>query len=122
MIALFMPSIKLTLTVWFIAVMLQSGYAGSVYAALSIVVPSQVRALATATLILMANLFGLALGTALIGGISEVLFANQANGIGKAMALVCVTAAVLSCLTAVRSLPQFNKSVAGALAAECGVG
>lgn len=104
MIAPLMPSLELVLLLWCLSVIFQGAYAGSVMAAIQVTVPNEQRGLATALLLLMSNLGGLGIGSALIGGASAGLFANDPSGVGKAFAIVGLVAAGLSALTARRAL------------------
>lgn len=99
-----LPSLELLLPTWAVSVIFQGAYAGSVMAAIQVTVPNQQRGLATALLLLMSNLGGLALGSALIGGASATLFASDPAGVGKALALIGLIAAGLSAWIAHRGL------------------
>lgn len=109
MIAPVLPSLELLVPIWAVSVIFQGAYAGSVMAAIQVTVPNQQRGLATALLLLMSNLGGLALGSALIGGASATLFASDPAGAGKALALVGAIAAALSAWIAHRGLVRARR-------------
>lgn len=88
------PDQSLMLWLWFGAVTVQGAYSGSVQAAIQLTAPNELRGIGTAVLLFMSNLIGLALGSALIGGVADVFFAGQQNGVGLAFSIVglCVCA------------------------------
>lgn len=109
-----LPTLELTLGAWALSVIFQGAYAGSVMAAIQVSVPNEQRGLATALLLLMSNLGGLALGNAIIGGTSTLFFAEDPSGAGKSLALVGLAAAMASALIAYRSIRRHGVSAAAA--------
>ncbi len=107
-----MPTFELTLMLWFVSVVLQNGYYGNTLAALQMITPNQMRATNAALLTLVVSLCGLGFGAAVIGGLSDNLFAGDARGIGKAMALVGVAGGLLASLFASRGLAPYRKALA----------
>jgi MFS family permease len=83
-----LPALTPVIALWAVAVVFQGAYAGSVMAAIQVSVPNEQRGLATALLLLLSNLGGLGLGSALIGGLSSMLFPSDPAGVGKALAAV----------------------------------
>jgi MFS family permease len=106
MVTPLLGSTTIAIPLWCLSVVLQSAYSGSVTAAIQLTVPNELRGLATATLLLMSNLGGLALGSALIGAASSLLFANDPGGVGKAFALVGSIACFLSFVIASMGIRQ----------------
>lgn len=111
MIVPLLGDVRTVTVLWAIAVTLQGAYSGSVTAAIQVTVPNQLRGLATAMLLLMSNLGGLALGSALIGGASSFLFAGDPAGVGKAFALVGIAACGLSAIIAWTGLRRAERAV-----------
>src|SRR3546814_9357919 len=109
MVVPLLGNLRIVIVLWAIAVVIQGAYAGSVMAAIQVTVPNELRGLATALLLLMSNLGGLALGSALIGAASSFLFADDATGVGKAFALVGVIVAGISTLTAYANLRRADR-------------
>jgi MFS family permease len=99
LLAPLLSDLHLTLIIWAFAVTVQSAYAGSIYAALHIISPNQMRAVNTAAIILVGNLFGLAIGSAAISGLAQLMFGSNPAAIGKSIAMVgfccCVAAAII---------------------------
>lgn len=108
MVAPLIMSLQVSLAVWLVSVILQCAYAGSIYAALYLITPGRMRAVITATLILVGNLVGLAAGAAAIGGLASVAFHDEPTAIGTSLAIVCSSCALVSALVAYRALPQFR--------------
>lgn len=96
------PTLELTIAMWVLAVIFSNAYYGVVVATLQTLTPNNLRATNSAMLTLVVSMGGLALGAALIGGVSDTLFADDPRGIGKAMSLVCGISAVLAMLVALR--------------------
>jgi MFS family permease len=116
MVAPLMASAVATLAIWSVGVIAQSAYAGSNYAALQIISPNQTRAFNTATLILFANLIGLALGSATISGLAPIVFGTGPTAIGRSLAMVGFVCCVASAIFGMRSLPQYRSAVTRATA------
>ncbi len=110
-VAPLMPTFELTAALWFIAVVLQNGYYGNTLAALQMITPNQLRATNAALLTLVVSLCGLGFGAAAIGGLSDTLFAGDARGIGKAMALVGVLGGAFACIFAARGLAPYRMAI-----------
>ncbi|MGE4430335.1 MAG: MFS transporter [Sphingobium sp.] len=106
MIAPLLPTLGPALMIWSLSVVFQGAYAGSVMAAIQVTVPNERRGLATALLLLLSNLGALGLGSALIGGVSTMMFAGDPAGIGKGLALVGFLSAACSALIAFRRLAK----------------
>ena len=112
MVAPFMPTLNATVAVWLFSVTLQSAYSGSIYAAVNLITPNQMRAFNTSLIVLCANLFGLALGSALIGGLARPLFGDQPAALGKTIAIVGAAAASFAAFAAWRGLPRLRALLA----------
>ncbi|MDB5713972.1 MAG: hypothetical protein JWO15_1369 [Sphingomonadales bacterium] len=108
--ACFMPDIAGTLILWSIAVVCLSAYFGSIIAALQLVTPNSMRASTSAILLMISSLCGLGLGTALIGAVADVFFADRSYGIGYALAIVAIPAALLSAAVARRYRSNFAQA------------
>jgi MFS family permease len=100
MITPLLGNLGLVTILWFFAVTVQGAYSGSVMAAIQVTVPNELRGLSTALLLVMSSLGGLALGSALIGGASQLFFPDDPAGVGKAFTLVGVTCAASSAFIA----------------------
>lgn len=109
-----MPNVPATLVLWSLAIICLSAYFGSVVAALQLLTPNNLRASNSAMLLVVVSLSGLAIGTALIGAVADLVFPGQVGGIGRALAVVAVPAALISAIVAIRALPVFARSIAGA--------
>lgn len=107
------PTLNLTVGMWILAVLFSNAYYGIVVATLQTLTPNNLRATNSAVLTLVVSMGGLAVGAALIGGVSDNLFAGDPRGIGKAMALVCGISAIIATIVALRG----RKRIAGLLEA-----
>jgi len=104
-----------TLAVWFVSVTLQCAFSGNIMAALHRVTPNRARAFSTAIVILLSNIIGLALGTAIIGAVAQIFFEGVPRGIGYALAIVNTIAALTSALVAARGTRNFRQAIARGL-------
>lgn len=103
------PTLELTIAMWVLAVLFSNAYYGVVVATLQTLTPNNLRATNSAILTLVVSMGGLALGAALIGGVSDILFAQDPRGIGKAMAMVCGISAILATLVALRGRKRIGR-------------
>ena len=90
------PTFEMTILLWFFATIFVTGYYGVAVATLQTLTPPNLRATNSAILTLVVSMGGLAIGSALIGAASDNLFPGDPRGIGKAIALVCGTSALLA--------------------------
>lgn len=102
-----LSSVEGALALWAVAVAALAAYYGSLASAMQVMTPNEMRATNSALVLLVQTLGGLGLGTALIGGLSDVAFPGNPAGIGRSMALIGMTAAVASAGVAARGLPHF---------------
>lgn len=107
-----MPTLPLSAAVWFLSVIAQNAYYGNVLAALQMITPNRLRATNSAFLTLCVTMGGLALGTALIGGIADLAFPGNPRGIGNAMAIVGMVFGILACITAIRGRHILREAMA----------
>lgn len=110
-VAPLMPTIELTAAMWFVSVIFQNAYYGNALASLQIITPNQLRATNSAMLTLVVSLGGLGMGTAVIGAMSDTLFAGDPRGVGKAMAIVGVTCGLLASVAAARGRSRFRETM-----------
>lgn len=103
------PTLEMTIAMWVLAVVFSNAYYGIVVATLQTLTPNNLRATNSAMLTLVVSLGGLALGSALIGGVADSLFLGDPRGIGKAMAIVCGVSAGLAMLTALRGRKRIGE-------------
>jgi MFS family permease len=103
------PTLELTICMWTLAVLFSNAYYGVAVATLQTLTPNNLRATNSAMLTLVVSMGGLALGAALIGGVSDNLFPGDPRGIGKAMAIVCSASAVLAMITALRGRKRIGQ-------------
>lgn len=97
-----LPTLELTVGMWFFAILFSNAYYGVTVATLQTLTPNNLRATNSAMLTLIVSMGGLAVGSALIGGIADALFLGDARGIGKALSLVCGVSALLAAIMALR--------------------
>jgi len=97
-------SLSLALTLFALFAIVQGSYFGVFAAALQTMTPNRLRATNSSVFVLFNNLAGLALGTALIGGLADLLFRGNRHGIGYALAIVSGCAVLLSVLVASTAL------------------
>src|SRR3546814_20404002 len=83
-----MPTVEATRALCALAIVCLGAYFGSTIAALQLITPSEMRASNSALMLMVLTLTGLALGTALIGGLADIAFPGNPAGIGRSMALV----------------------------------
>jgi hypothetical protein len=96
------PTRELTIGLWFFAIVFANAYYGVTVATLQTLTPNNLRATNSALLTLVVSLGGLAIGSALIGGIADLLFPGEPRGIGKALALVATVSSLIATLIALR--------------------
>jgi MFS family permease len=109
--ACFMPNVPTTLILWTLAIVCLSAYFGSIMAALQLMTPNSIRASTSAILLMISSLCGLGLGTALIGAVADLFFADRPYGIGYALAIIAIPSALLSAAVARRFAPNFAEVV-----------
>lgn len=90
----------------------QAAYYGNIVAHLQQLTPPRLRGLNSAVFILVTNLGSLAIGSALIGAISDQIGSTRPDGIGITLAIVNSVAAILAILAAWRAF-RVNRPVAG---------
>jgi MFS family permease len=112
LVAPLMTTAFATLAIWCVGVTAQSAYAGSIFAALHNISPNQTRAFNTAAIILIANLFGLAVGSATIGAIAPAVFGSGPMAIGRSLAMVGIICCIASALVGAFSLGHYRTVVA----------
>ncbi len=110
-VAPLMPTLGLTAAVWFISVIFQNAYYGNVLATLQMITPNQLRATNSAMLTLVVSMGGLGFGSAMIGGISDLFFAENPRGIGYAMTIVGITFGLLASLVAARGRASLTSAM-----------
>lgn len=72
-----MPNYILALVLVSVTVFLQAAYVGVAAAAVQMVTPNQMRGQATAIYLFSTNMLGLALGSTLVAGLTDFVFANK---------------------------------------------
>lgn len=72
-----MPNYILALVLMSVTVFLQAAYVGVAAAAVQMVTPNQMRGQATAIYLFSTNMLGLALGSTLVAGLTDFVFANE---------------------------------------------
>jgi MFS family permease len=73
-----MPQANLALTMVSVLTFFQAAYVGIAAAALQIVTPNQMRGQATAVYIFATNMLGLAIGSSVVAGVTDFVFADDA--------------------------------------------
>ncbi|MDB5713982.1 MAG: MFS-type efflux pump [Sphingomonadales bacterium] len=111
MAAPLMPTVEMALSVWILFIISSSAYFGSNIAALQLMTPNTMRAANSSLLLLILILGGLAFGTAAVGALADHVFPNSSSGIGHSLALVGISAALVSVLVAERNLRHFGEVV-----------
>lgn len=89
------PSKPVAFTLLFLLFVLQSSYFGVLAAAIQLLTPGHVRAVNASIFILTVNVMGMGVGTALIGGLSDLAFAGDPAGIGRSITIVTGGAALI---------------------------
>lgn len=92
-------------------IFLLNGYFGVAIAALQLCTPNQMRAQISALLLLMGNLFGLALGPAIVGLLSDRLFSGEYS-LGYALATISAVCCPLAILLVYSSLRPYQQLLA----------
>ena len=103
------PSMGLSVGMWFFAVVFNNAYYGVTMATLQTLTPNNLRATNSAMLTLVVSMGGLAVGSALIGGIADSWFADDARGIGNGMAIVGGISALCATLAALRGRKRIGE-------------
>lgn len=94
-------------------IFLLNGYFGVAIAAVQLCTPNQMRAQASALLLLMGNLFGLALGPAIVGLLSDRLFSGP-HSLGYALSVIGAVFCPLAIVLVAGSLRHYRELLARA--------
>tara|TARA_B100000678_G_C18207622_1_gene502044 strand:- start:48 stop:1376 length:1329 start_codon:yes stop_codon:yes gene_type:complete len=115
LIAPLMGSLELTAAVWFLSTIFQNAYYGSLTAALQIITPNQSRGTNSAVFVLVITMFGLAVGSALIGGLAQFAFSDEPRGVGYGIAIVGTAAALFASASAWWGMKHYRQIVSAHL-------
>lgn len=102
------PSLQLAFLFAVPCIFLLNGYFGVAIAALQLCTPNQMRAQVSALLLLTGNLFGLALGPAIVGLLSDKVFSGE-HSLGYALATIGAVFCPLAIVLVYRSLKPYRQ-------------
>ena len=102
---------RLSLVLFSIMAFCQGGFAANVITAIQFITPSRVRGLNGSIYVLVLTLGSVGLGASLVGGISDGLFHDRANGLSLAMAIVACGAGISAVLSSRYALGRFRAAV-----------
>lgn len=103
-----MPTVQTAYLMAAPCIFLLNGYFGVSIASLQLVTPNQMRAQVSAVLLFMGNVFGLAIGPALIGLLSDRLFSGS-HSLGYALACIGALFCPLAIACLWSSLPAYRR-------------
>ncbi len=107
-----MPDLHVSLALFAIMAFCHGSFAANIIASIQFITPSRVRGLNASIYMLVLTLGAVGIGAALVGGISDGLFRDRADGISLAMAIVACGAAIGAVLSSRYALGRFRIAVA----------
>lgn len=93
---------------WAIAVVGHCSYYGTITGAIQARLPNQYRALSAAVLLIIMTVSGMAIGTGVIGALSDSLFSDDPRAIGYSLALAGAPCAILVLVIAARTMRRIR--------------
>lgn len=105
------PNLYASIAVLAIGMASLGSFYGNLVAALQLVTPPSSRGM-NSSLFILCNSFGsLAIGAALVGGLSDHIFPGLPHGVGYSVSIVSLICTCLSALIAAKSLPRFARAM-----------
>ncbi|WP_340268328.1 MFS transporter [Sphingobium mellinum] len=106
------PNLFVSLGVLAVGMASLGSFYGNLVAALQLVTPASSRGVNSSVFILCNSLGSFAIGAALVGGLSDHLFAGMPQGVGYSVSIVSILCTCLSAFVAAKSLARFARSMA----------
>lgn len=105
------------LACWVVAVVGHCSYYGTITGAIQAKLPNQYRAVSAAVLLIVMTITGMAVGTGIVGAISDIFFAGNPRAIGFSLGLACAPAAVVAMYIVIRTMLRIRHDSRTAAAA-----